>query len=240
MSKFENKTIISFIFLLPLLIIQNIIWAAPSVQVTVSAPEGSAAADFSSKLMNNIIYTPCISSTTASNTLALGGESINNHFDQLKIALNITNEKDTDGNYLYDLYFMIVNLSASGQLNNNILFSQIYLFERIQDGSDQLDPVSVNLFGTAEAADLGSSEKKYLAKELFIADTYTEEIFGNSIYFDSFSLPQGTWMALAILGDSSNIKFGDPRTWTKWDADVFILGSPLKTSVGTSGDGTCN
>lgn len=215
-------------------------WSAPSVKVTISAPDGSAAADFSSKLMNNIIYTPCLSSTDTGNATFLGGESINNHFDQLKISLSITNEKDTDGNYLYDLYFMIVNLSASGQLNNNILFSQIYLFERIQDGTDQLDPISVNLFGTAEAADLSSSEKKYLAKELFIADTYEEEIFGNSIYFDSFSLPQGTWLALAILGDGSTLKFGDPKTWAKWDADVFILGSPLKTSIGTSGDGTCN
>jgi len=240
MSIHENKISIVFIFCLLLILYQTNAWSAASVKVTVSAPTGSAAADFSSKLMNNIIYTPCLSSVDATNTVTLGGESINNKFDQLKVTLDIVNEKDTDGNYIYDLYFMMVNLSASGQLNDNILFSQIYLFERIQDGSDQLDPISVNLFGTAEAADLSNSEKKYLAKELFIAETYTEEIFGNSIYFDAFSLPQGTWLALAILGDGTSLKFGDPKTWAKWDADVFILGSPLKTSVGTSGDGTCN
>lgn len=235
-----QKILKSLFFYIVLLLFSHPVWAAASVKVEVSAPKGSAAAAFSSKLMSDIIYTPCLSSTDTDKIISLGGELINNHFDQLTITLTVTNEQDDNKDYLYDLYFMLVNLSASGSINDNLINSQIYLFERKQDGSDKLDPVSVHLFSTAEAVDVSASEKKYLPKEQFISTSYKEEIFGNSIYFDSFSLSQGTWMALSILGNSATFKFGDPKTWAKWDADVFILGSPLKTSVGTSGDGTCN
>ncbi|MCU7835401.1 MAG: hypothetical protein KZQ83_09110 [gamma proteobacterium symbiont of Taylorina sp.] len=236
---FSRVQIISLILFVSFICYSGLLYSEPAVSVVVSAPDGSAAGDFSEKLTNNVIYTPCLSRSHSELNQTLSGELIDNHFDHLSIKLSASNEKDENEEFLYDLYFMIVNLSATGSLDNNIIHSQIYLFEREQNLSDKLDPVSVALYGTAESLDYKASEKIYLSKENFIAATYEELIQGSSISFDYFSLSQGTWMVLAILADNSMFKLADPRTWRKWDADIFILGSPLKTSIGSNGTGLC-
>jgi len=292
-----------FLFII-LFLFSNYLWSA-AVSVEVTAPSGSVAADFSSKITNNILYSPCFSKTlidatpaaetavTDANTvltdanadlasaksanaaladdddgkaaaeaaeasaqtavtnaekavtnadaalatqkakLTIGGELINNHFDHLTVTVKATNDKDTEGNFIYDLYFMFVDLYSS----------KIYLFERQQGSTENLEPLSIKAFsGTADIdTNIGSADKLYLPAAQFTSSSFSEEVLGNVIFFDSFKIPQGLWMALTILDSDNNLEFDDPKTWEYWDSDVFILGSPLKTSSsgGTTGDGIC-
>jgi len=265
--------------------------SAASVSVKVSAPSDSAASAFSSKITNNLLYSPCLSqtmiddaaaatiaTTTAQTTLddankalsvlsdtdagyasaesavsnaelalvrattdsearnakiTIGSELIDNYFDRLTITISASNEKDSDENFIYDLYFMFVELNSS----------TIFLFERQQGSSNNLEPISARIFSDALDADnkMGTDDKKYLPKTQFAATDYKEEFLGNVMFIDAYQFPQGPWMVMAILDGDNNIKLDDPNTWEYWDTDIFILGTPFKSSAkgGTSGNGIC-
>jgi hypothetical protein len=299
MSRFKQLS-----FFILFLLLADFVWSA-AVSVEVTAPTGSAAANFSSKITNNIIYSPCYSQTlidatttaetvvtdakttlTAANTeltsaqtahtaladddegkaaaaaavssaetavtnaetavtnaeaalviqqskVTIAGELITNYFDQLTVTVKATNDKDANGDFIYDLYFMFVDLYSS----------VIYLFERQEGSTNNIEPLSIKGFsGTADIdTNIGNGDKLYLPATQFASSSFSEEVLGNVIFFDSFKIPQGLWMALTILDSDNNLKFDDPKTWEYWDSDVFILGSPLKTSAsgGTTGDGIC-
>lgn len=290
---FSKKKIPSFSLLsITFLILHSAgCFAAASVSVVISAPTGSAAADFSSKILSKQIYTPCLSRTdvdalsdatsnqssaqtalddantelagltssdsgyaaavtaaadaqsaltSATATLeainqknTIGSELIDNHFDQLTVTLNASNEEDDDGNFIYDLYVMLVDLNTSF----------IYLFERQQGSTNELAPLAARAFSSALSADnqMGAGDKKYLPSTQFTSSSFSEKFLDDTLYFDAYGLPQGAFMMLAILDGDNNLKLDNPSTWEYWDTDIFILGTPLKPSTtgGTSGNGIC-
>jgi hypothetical protein len=80
----------------------------------------------------------------------------------------------------------------------------------------------------------------YISRDMFLQTKLEEIVTGSSIQLDGYVLPQGTWLAVSILGDAQIIDFEDPGTWVAWDAYPFILGSPWGGQRGSSGTGTCD
>ncbi len=231
-----------------LLLSASVGMAAPSVSVKVTAPTGSASKEFNSKIVKSMLYTPCVDASGGAidfgNVGTLTGTSVDNSFDQFLIKVTGTNSDEAkDGEVDFDLYFFLVNIGADGSLAD-ITNSQFYQFSRYDAFSTTPSGVSVYLDQTATEATTNGVARPLLRAEDFSSTTIDETILGGTIAFDAFSLPQGTWLAIAMLGDATGtgpaIDFKDPRTWAAWDAVPFILGTPWRTTSGTDSGGTCN
>jgi hypothetical protein len=223
-----------------LLLSASVGMAAPSVSVKVTAPTGSASKEFNSKIVKSMLYTPCVDASGGAidfgNVGTLTGTSVDNSFDQFLIKVTGTNSDEAkDGAYDFDLYVFIVNIGASGTAAD-IANAQFYQFSRI-DAFGTTTGVTLDIFALAANLD---SNKMLLRAADFSSATIDETIMGGTIWFDQFSLPQGTWMATAIVADNATVDFEDPKTWAAWDAVPFILGTPWRTTSGTDTGGTCN
>jgi len=233
---------LSTLLLASLLLASEACLAAVSVGVKIEFPKGSAAGDFSSKVSSNVGWTGCIDATAAANTttpIVINGNTINNANDFFTVTVSSTNLLDSTTNkYKYDMYVFIVNPSADGTTVSPAGW-QYYALHRRLDG--QGVDVHTRLDVTALTTNTGveTTEDAYLTKEQFLQDKVSEILFGGSFAFDAFSLPQGLWQTVVILADRATVDFKDPSTWAAWDTSPFVLGTPWKTSTGTSGSGTC-
>jgi hypothetical protein len=211
------------------------------VQVRITGPTGSAAKSFSSNIVKSMLYTPCVSADTEFGDASGGSVTVNNYLDYLNFAITVQNDVDTTaGGYKYDLYFFIVNPNASGA-SAIVADARFYVFKKTRifdlSGAPNLYGIEVEL--KADAAALVAADDIFMAKESFLSSSVSETVTGGPIPMDSFGLPQGTWLAVAILGDAG-VDFQDPASWAKWDAAPVIIGSPWETSSGPSGSGTCD
>lgn len=216
-----------------IILIPNTSWAATSISVRIDAPTGSASREFGNRLLRSMTLTPCLTSSDieagANIYGAVGpapqdGIEVDNPFDQFSFEITGSNsDDDDDGFYDYDLYVLLVNLSGDGSAAT-IAESQFFVFSRYDLYTDALTPgVVVYLQSDASALD---PTQPYLRAEDFIDRRIDETLLGGSIAVDNYSLAQGTWLAVAILGTEDDIDFQDPRTWAKWDAEPFLLGAP--------------
>ena len=205
-------------------------------------PRGSAAKDFSSEVLENIAWTPYISSSDANNEtnpVRISGLTIDNSNDFFSINVTATNELDSrTGGFKYDMYVFIVNPSANGSTHDTNGW-QYYALHRRLDGQGVDTHARLGVSDLQTNSFVDANEDAYLIKEQFIDATVTETIFGGPFRFDTFSLPQGLWQAVVILADRSTVDFQSPSTWAAWETAPFILGTPWKVETGTSGDGTC-
>jgi len=180
-----------------------------------------------------VVSAQAVYDAAVSEIINLSGESISNPFDQLKVNLKVTNDGDANGNYVYDLYFMLSHLTTLDADD-----ASIFIFERV-DNNGTFTPLNVVAYETAALVDASVDGLVFLPYDQFTEASYEEDILGNKIYLDTYGLKQGTWMATAILANSTTFKLEDPRTWAAWDANVFVLGSPFATASGTTGTGVC-
>ena len=210
--------------------------ATPSISVKVTQPKGSAGDAFGAKIMKSMLLTPCLSEDSEKKYGAISGLegiNVNNSFDQLNIKITGTNvNNDNDKWYDFDLYFFLINLTASGT-DTDIPNSQFFVFRRFNALTSNVKPnggfSGIEIIPKALAQDLDKADV-LLRRQDFGTDKIDETILGGNISVDKFNLPQGTWMAVAILASNDNdIDFEDPATWAVWDATPFILGVPWRT-----------
>lgn len=224
------------LFLMP-----SIIWSATTttptiagtyVSVTVTNAVGSSGEKFSPQLLkanqNKVLYVPCVGqSITFGKIGSSTGILVDTPLDD-QIAIKITG---TNTNREYDLYAFIVNIGATG-LVNDIQNTQFYVFSRYQAFSTSISP---NLHGLeiiprAQSKDLLPADM-LLQKNDFLVPAINENIFGGNFKIDGYQLPMGTWMAVAILADSTKINFDDPTTWVAWDMAPIVFQVPWRTTV---------
>lgn len=240
-------------------LLPNASYATPSISLTVSAPPGSASNAFGKSILKSIqktpqsmLYTPCLAlgatKTFGSSPIHGGtpvvvkGTLVNKTFDSFSISVAGTNDlaPAATGGALYDLYVFIVYTGAQVATPQ----TQFYVLKKgtAAVGSQVTLRTDVNsLTATTDA---------YIPKQFFSTNNigtlipgsttlYQETIMGGDLWFDTYNLPQGTWLAVAILGDAS-IDFKDASTFVVWDAVPFVLGNPWPTTTGPSGTGLCN
>jgi len=234
---------LSTLLITSLLLASEACLAAVSVGVKIEFPKGSAAGDFSSKISSNVGWTGCIDATqadlNAATPVIINGNTIINADDFFTITVSSTNEFDSIAKeYKYDMYVFIVNPSADGSTADPTGW-QYYAFHRRLDGQgvDVHPRLNVGAITTNTGAD--STEDAYLTKVQFLEDKVQEILFGGSFAFDAFNLPQGLWQVVVILADRTTVDFKSPTSWAAWDTAPFVLGTPWKTTTGTSGNGTC-
>lgn len=194
----------------------------PCVKVTVTVPKGASGSPVdggsSSVLASKTIYTPCNNAGT----------------DQISIVINGQNSKAKP---YYDLYFFIVNTSASGSSNADLRYNQFYVFRRFNHFNVNIFPAGrlpgVELFTQATSATLDKEEVLLRAEDFAKLGNgiIKETILQGAFSVDGWSLSQGTYMAVAILADRTTaVNFDNPSTWVAWDAVPIIFNSPWQTN----------
>lgn len=237
--------LISIAFMLSLFLPFNC-WSAASVAVSVTAPSSSSGAVSGKSIVKSMIFSPCVNAATdfggaTIGTVTVKPVSVSNFFDQLNIKITGSNDDaDKDKIYDYDLYFFLVNTGGTGSaIPTTLADYQFYVFRRYNAGGvvtgspQKLYGVDVTLRTDATDTGLTNAAPDMLLRAAdFSSATINEVIFGGDIFFDGYSLPQGTWLAVAILSKAGTaLDLNEPKTWAVWDAVPFILGTPWKTTT---------
>jgi hypothetical protein len=191
----KNYKVVLMLYLIAFcLLIPALSFSAVGLSVSVTRPIGSASQAYNSSFSRNIIFSPCVNeSTVFGNVAGVAGVTVNSFFDQFQVKITATNQDvNSDGSFEYDLYFFLVNVSASGTVAD-IANNQFYVFRRYDaftvDTAAILNGVEVVLKENAAALD---NNDIYLRAQDFSTAVINETIFGGNISFDSFNLLQGT------------------------------------------------
>lgn len=222
------KTIFpSFSSALLAMLIPAMTLSAAEIEVTVE-PAADSAADEFEFIPGDTPFTPCLS--TGDGTVTFGDQEVDNPFDQFLITIEGSNDTNaTTGALEYSLYVFLVNTAGDGSASDDVTNSQIFAFSRSYGDADGQQQVRVALVDTAANLDKAEDAHTYLYNTQMPGEDIEEILMGGNLAFDAYGLNEGTWVAVAILGDSSSIDFTDIKTWAAWDAFPFMLGAPWNT-----------
>lgn len=217
------------------------VWSAAAIAVSVAPPASSSGAVAGKSIVKSMIFSPCVKAATTfgqlldtdGKTVLAKGTAVNNFFDQFTIKITGSNDDaKKDGVFDYDLYFFFVNTSGTGTASpTTISDAQFYVIRRYLAASPTTGAPQ-KLYGvdvTLRANVTGSAPDMLLRGVDFSSSAINEVIFGGDIDFGGYNLPQGTWLAVAILAVPP-LDLNDPTSWIAWDAFPFMLGSPWATN----------
>jgi hypothetical protein len=242
--------------------VMNIAEAAVSpatINVAVTAPTGTAGLNAASVAAFKTATTktpwlPCTSSAVSFN-----GTATTLFSDQLQFDLTLDNKATTASTTgSYDTYIFFINYSADGvraasgtsDAPSDIFYAVTTTpaagfagvsLKPFQDGSVSADGLqkTTTLPGDYRFQAAGGPVK------------VTNTLFGGPIALDAsgINLPQGLWGVLAVLVDPTVVdptvaadtaKLQDPTKWIASSLQTFVLGTPFKTALGTTGTGVCS
>lgn len=240
---------------LSICLLPTVSYSAASIKVVVAPSAGSSGLLYKS-LLPSMIYTPCLSAADPTKIFGFAdyiapatvstvkGTTIKSFFDNFAITVSGSNaDENKDGIYDYDLYFFIVNPAAPGVVPAvlpAITNSQFFAFRKGFVNTGGSVTLKENSSTLAPAVGPATPNDVYLLSEEFSTSAIKESIMGGDLSFDAYTLPQGTWLAVAILAERTLLNFQDPSTFIAWDVVPFVLGTPWATTIGPSGTGTCN
>lgn len=223
--------------------------AKPVISVTVTVPKGTAGAEAGvTSVYKGMPWLPC----TSDNTKFKTGSAVASIKDQLQFDLAVTNTATK-----YDTYVFFVDYSASGLRTTPATaeLAKDHFYALTSSTPDGLPIQELTAFndggdtaGGLQLSTLKPSNYRYLdgAKADLV---YKNTLFGGPIALDQASLPQGLWGVLAVMVDPTVVvpstagdtaKLQNPENWVAWSFQPFILGTPFRTAVGTSGTGQCS
>jgi hypothetical protein len=208
----------------------------PTVTITVTAPPGTAGDDSAVK-WKGFPWLPCMASPAS-----LGGVPLVSSVDQLRFDLDVRNpDDDGDQKADYDLYVLFIDYSAPG--------NAVYALTPPKGKGFMHDTPTLATFPSmaalAEDAD-GPKKYRFMSGSSFIGTDFRDTLFGSAIPFD-IGLNQGLWNVIAIMTRSNlggtaaaaSAAFQNPGNWAAWSMQPFVLGTPFKTALGTTGVGRC-
>lgn len=214
---------------------------AAEVNVEITMPSGSASNEYGEDITGAAVFTPCLKS---GDTSLFGGNAENSvSVDNLEDQLLITITGSVDDDLTQDLYFMLVNVGATAA-GSTIDAARFFSFQRWEAdtgaGAPRVQikpfdiPTSINAAVTDYVAGTATDGGlPYLRNADILEGEFEEIVMGGNIFFDDYSLPEGTWLAFAMIAESDSIDFEDPTTWGAWDGEYFILGSPWPNDTNT-------
>jgi hypothetical protein len=212
--------------------------AGPKVTITVTAPPGTAGDDDAVK-GQGFSWLPCTASPAS-----LGGMQTLSSIDQLRFELDVSNpDDDGDQKPDYDLYVLFIDYSAPGNAVYALTPPKGKGFMR-NTPTLATFPTMATLAGDAD----GPKKYRFMSRSSFTGTDFSDTLFGSAIPFD-IGLNQGLWNVVAIMmrsadteaatAQAANAAFQNPSNWAAWSMQPFVLGTPFKTALGTTGVGRC-
>ncbi|MCL4757959.1 MAG: hypothetical protein KJZ96_06395 [Rhodocyclaceae bacterium] len=172
---------------------------AYNVTVTVTAPSGSAGTGLPKTQPTNTRFSPC---------------SLASALDQLTLTVKYDAGKTSENKR--DVYVFFHKPDAVGTAKDPKFFSVTKRSTAV--------PYLITARTDQAALTTNRTIDRYVTAANNLGGAITEVVLGGNTVLEG--LPTGTWQAIAIIADSTEVDFDDPGTWLAWDVASFVLGKP--------------